>query len=471
MGLSEVLLRRGAGAVSIVGAALAAALLATSCAGREADGRPSVLLVTLDTTRLDRLGCYGSTRGATPNLDALAADGIRFDAAYSASGSTPQSHASILTGLYPYQHGLRVIYAPSGYRLPASVPTLATVLREKGWTTGAFLSAFTVSEFFGFDRGFDRWDNGLAKPAGSILVQPRPEGPWLWALAPNQRRSDATTDRALEWLEKTRGPFFAWIHYFDPHDAYVRPPDEIVRRFPPLGPGPLEARKALYDSEVYFMDLQLGRIFSALKAAGRYENTIVVVVADHGEGLGDHGWPGHQLLYQEQIHVPLLLRLPGGPRGRTVSAVVRTIDVFPTVLDWLGIALPARMKEHSLRRLIQGEPDPPRIAYAEQLNEFDLNADVLRGRPLDGQLYSVTDGTWKLILRRSHPDRSELFRIASDPAELDDRYGADREEAARLASILDGMKAYRDGPFGEGEGDREALERLRSLGYVGRPVP
>ena len=461
-------MRRGAGAVSIVGAAVAAALLACACTG--GGGRPNVLLVTLDTTRLDRLGCYGGKRGTTPNLDALAADGIRFDAAYSASGSTPQSHASILTGLYPFQHGLRVIFAPAGHRLPDSVPTLATVLAEKGWKTGAFLSAFTVSEFFGLDRGFERWDNGLAKPVGSILVQPRQDGPWLWALAPNQRRSDATTDRALEWLGKARGPFFAWVHFFDPHDTYIRPPDEILRRFPPEGLAPLDVKRAIYDAEVYFMDLQIGRIVSALKSAGQYENTIVVVVADHGEGLGDHGWPGHQLLYQEQIHVPLLVRLPGGPRGKTVAGVVRTIDIFPTVLDQLGVELPGRMKEHSLRRLIAGETEPPRIAYAEQLNEFDLNADVLRGRPLDGRLYCVTDGAWKLILRRNLPDRSELFLTADDPGELGNRYGDAREEATRLLAILDAMQPYRDQPFGEGEGDREALERLRSLGYVGRPA-
>ncbi len=467
----EGFLRRGARAVSVVGAALAAALLVCACGGRGAAGRPNVVLVTLDTTRLDRLGCYGYPRGTTPNLDALAADGVRFDAAYSASGSTPQSHASILTGLYPYQHGLRVIYAPAGYRLPDSVPTLASVLAEHGWRTGAFLSAFTVSEFFGLDRGFEHWDNGLERPVGSILVQPRRDGPWMWALAPNQRRSDATTDRALEWIGKAREPYFAWIHFFDPHDTYIRPPDDVLGMFPPRGPGLFDVKMAIYDAEVYFMDLQIGRIVAALKKAGQYENTIFVVVADHGEGLGDHGWPGHQILYQEQIHVPLLVRVPGGPRGRTVPSLVRTIDIFPTVVDYAGLTSPGRMMEHSLRRAILGQPEPPRIAYAEQLNEFDLNADVLRGRPLDGQLYAVTDGAWKLILRRNLPDRSELFRIADDPAEMRDRYGDARNEAARLLALLDAMKPYRDRPFGEGEGDREALERLRSLGYVGRPVP
>ena len=455
----------------MAGAVVAAVLAPSGCATRPAEARPNVLLVTLDTTRLDRLGCYGGRKELTPNLDALAADGVRFDAAYSASGSTPQSHASILTGLYPFQHGLRVIYAPSGYRLPEAVPTLATVLGERGWRTAAFLSAFTVSEFFGFQRGFDLWDNGLKAPVGSILVQPRKDGPWLWALAPNQRRSDDTADRVLDWLGNERGPFFAWVHFFDPHDAYLRPPEEVLRQFPPDGPGPLASMRALYDAEVHFVDIQLGRILDALKTAGRYEDTMIVVVADHGEGLGDHGWPGHQLLYQEQIHVPLVVRLPGEPRGKTVAAVVRTIDIFPTVLEGLGIDRPGRSSARSLRRLIRGEPDEPRIAYAEQLNEFDLNADVLRARPLDGRLYCVTDGVLKLIDRRSFRERSELFRLSDDPGELRNLLPDARSDASRLLGLLDAMHPYRDRPFGEGEGDREALERLRSLGYVGRPVP
>jgi len=172
----------------------------------------NVLLITLDTTRRDHLGCYGHEGELTPNLDALAGDGVRFDMAISTSASTPPSHASILTGLNNYQHGVRVIYAESGYRLPDEVPTLGSILRDLSWKTGAFLSSFTVSSFYGFDKGFDVFDEGLGVPVEES-IKSRPEGFWEWPLRQNQRRSDETTDRVITWLQQVEDPFFIWVHY------------------------------------------------------------------------------------------------------------------------------------------------------------------------------------------------------------------------------------------------------------------
>lgn len=406
---------------------------------------PNLLLVTIDTLRADRVGAYGYAKGTTPTLDRLAREGLLVEEAVVQVPQTRPSHVSIFTGLQPYEHGVRDNLSPP---LEARFPTLATLLKGRGYATGGFIGAYPVSRDSGLDRGFDRFDDPFGRGSGRARDDR------------SARPAREVVDPALAWLRGLgKRPFFAWVHLFDPHAPYT-PPSPYRERF----------KASPYDGEVAYADAQLARLLEWLGRSGEAARTLVVVTSDHGEGLGDHGWPGHQLLYQEQIHVPLLVRLPGGPRGKAVSGVVRTIDIFPTVLDSLGVAPPGRMREHSLRRLIAGEAEPPRIAYAEQLNEFDLNADVLRGRPLDGRLYCITDGAWKLILRRNLPDRSEMFRTADDPGELRNRYGDAREEATRLLAILDAMQPYRDQPFGDGEGDREALERLRSLGYVGRPA-
>ena len=185
----------------------------------------NVLLVTLDTTRADYLGCYDAAHAElTPNLDALAADAVRFEFAIAQASATPVSHASILTGLNPYEHGVRVISADAGYKLSPEIPTLTTVLKGHGWATGAFLSSFTVSEYYGFDYGFDTFDSGLQRDVSRPFVRDR-DGYARWPVGTGQRRSDATTDRALAWLAATKDrPFFLWVHYWDPHDWLVLPP-------------------------------------------------------------------------------------------------------------------------------------------------------------------------------------------------------------------------------------------------------
>ncbi|HMB67848.1 MAG TPA: sulfatase, partial [bacterium] len=449
----------------LAGLAIASLALAAGC-GSPPDPRPNVLLITLDTTRADRLGCYGHERDTSPNLDALAGDGIRCDLAIATAALTPVAHASILTGLLPQNHGVRVIYAASGYRLPDAVPTLTTVLGEAGWRTGAFLSAFPVSDFYGFDRGFDTFDSGLGHTSEDVLEETR-EGHWGFDIEANQRRSDDTTDAALEWIGGSRDPFFAWIHYWDPHDPLLVPPRDVADRYQPeIALSRPVQQRALYDAEIHWMDRQIGRVLDALRERGEYDDTIIVVVSDHGEGLGDHDHWYHRILYQEQIRVPLILRLPGAETGRVVKELVRTTDIFPTVLEALELDPSGQIDGWPLQDLLAGRDPGPRHGYADALILYDLNAqDLLEKRPQDDVLHCYMDARWKLIHRPLRPEESELYDLREDPRELRNVYAEEPERAGELLARLEATDPLVDGPFGEG-GDAEAIERLRALGYV-----
>ncbi len=430
----------------------------------------NVLLVTLDTFRADRMSCYGYSRNTTPNFDRLANESVRFDFAISQAGVTPVSHASILTGLNPYQHGLRVLYAPSGCTLPDTIPTLATVLGEFGLQTAAFLSSFTVSEFYGLDRGFQLFDAGLERSANSQLSETK-SGFWGWNIQSAQRRSDVTTTRAIAWLRSVKSPFFAWVHYWDPHDQMVVPPQYVLGQFQPDQPTREGRLEALYDAEVSYVDQQFGLLIDTLKSTGRYENTVIVVVADHGEGLSqglqDHGWWRHRLLYQEQLHVPLIVHLPGQKAGRVCDELVRTIDVFPTVLEALGIEAPQSVEGLSLAGLMSGKAELRRLAYADQLNLYDLTAKMIEQRPKDDLMYCMMDRTWKLIYRQLRPGESELYNLGDDPRETTNLFQSQPLKAKPFLEELRKRQCFVDKPFGTTDGDSEALDRLKSLGYVG----
>ena len=438
---------------------------------------PNIVLLTIDCLRIDHLGCYGYPFNTSANIDRLASESVKFSRAVSQSGATPISHASIFTGLNPYQHGVRVIYAASGYKLPESIPTLATVLANHGWQSAAFLSSFTVSEFYGLDQGFETFDSGMKGKLDSKM-KPDSNGKWSWSLQKNQRRSDETTDAAVSWLEKKRKSdrsFFLWVHYWDPHDQALTPPDETVERFieearQKIQETSISTRPDIYDAEVYYMDSQFGRLIQTLKETGQYDNSIIVVIADHGQGLEDgekrHGWYFHRLLYQEQIHLPLIIRLPDGDGGTVVNELVRSIDIFPTVLEVLGLEGPKFVEGRSLIGLINNKPEPSRVAYADAINLYDLNAGITLKRPKDGLLYCVTDGSWKLIYRPELADESELYNLAADPLEMNNLYTQQPEQVERLRKILDDFDGYVDKPFGEGA-DPAVVEKLKSLGYVG----
>lgn len=461
---------------ALLGAALGAL---AACGGRPAKP-PNVILVTLDTLRADYLSCYDARHVATPAFDALAEDGVRFAFAVSASAVTPVSHATILTGQYPYRHGLRVMHAESGFVLPAGAWYLPAALAEEGYSTAAVQGAFPVSAFFGFQRAFDEF-HGF----DGVLEAFKRESGTAWAMKDLQRRADATTDLAIEVVDRLAEPFFLWLHYFDPHDTMHVPPDDFVRAHG-LEPKELADRQgATYSMEVSFLDREFGRFVDHLRATGKYDDALLVVTADHGEGLEDgeriHGWSGHRMLYREQIDVPLLVRLP--PRfeigRRVVDALVRTADIAPTILDYLGLddldpAARETFDGVSLRPLIENAPDAPRSAYAEQLNGYDKNAHMLEKRPDAAFLYSVTDGGWKLVYRPNVPELSELYHVAVDRKERQNRYAEEPEQARRLLADLARRRPWVTAPFPPTdyptEGREEAGRALDALGYAASVV-
>jgi arylsulfatase A-like enzyme len=449
---------------------LSIVLCSASCSTEPTGPRYNVVLITLDTTRADRLSSYGHFRRTSPRLDALADDGTRFDMAISTSAVTPMSHASILTGLNPDRHGLRVFYGLAGSVLPASRTTLADLLAERGWTTAAFVSAYPASERFGLDSGFERFDTGVDPRVMTMDPSRRPPKDGFWldrreGLA--QRRADATTEDALDWLEGATRPFFLWTHYFDPHDPSLVPPPDVVRQFG-ADPRSPDSYREIYDPEIYFMDMQIGRLIDALKRSGEYERTVFVVVADHGQGLGDHGWFAHRLLYQEQIRVPMILRFPGGPTGQVIDDLARTIDIVPTVLELLELDVPDAVQGRSLLPLVRGTGDEPRLAYAEALNTLDYHAPRDLPPQQKDRLHCMTDGDWKLIYHHDSPEHSELYNLDDDPRETRNVADLHPAQAARLLSALEASGAMHveivkpEGPL-----DPEALEKLESLGYVG----
>ncbi|MEX1024504.1 MAG: sulfatase [Planctomycetota bacterium] len=451
--------------------AAALLLLAAACS-KETSDRWNVVVVTLDTTRADSLSCYGQRPGAnTPHMDALAADGVRFAQAHSVCSVTPVSHASILTGQYQYKHGLRVIAGTGGFSLPADVPHLGEMLKRHGWTTVAVHSAFPVSSYFGFDRSFDLFDSLETSLIGNAA------GLQGWDVDQFQRRSDETVDRAIGALERVGDdPFFLWLHLWDPHDMSKLPPDEYIEANRPdenwreKWPASKVWRRR-YDVEVQYMDEQLGRLVEHLKANGSYERTLFVITSDHGEGLGEHEWLSHRLVYQEQLEVPLILRWPGGPTGRVVEGIASSVDVVPTVLAAMGIPFDAETIDGvNLLDAVGAGRAPDRITYGDQVNGYDTNAVMVLRRPKDDFLYMVNDGRWKLTWRPSFPADGELFDLANDPDEAHNLFGQALEPQRRLVRDLAARDSWVTAPIAPLEGvqqSAEALRALEKLGYVG----
>lgn len=445
----------------VAGLCIVAGLALAAC-GKQPK-RPNVLLVTLDTTRADFLSCYGGPQGTTPNLDALAERGVRCDDAYVSASVTPVSHATIMTGRDNPEHGLRVLSGLSGYSLPPDVPTLATTLKEAGWNTAAIHSAFPVSGYFGFQRGFDRFESfdGVLKTSQA--------GTMSWDLQKLQRRSDETTGLVLDELARDERPFFLWIHYWDPHDPVKLPPAEhLPASLPRDARGLLLPTRELYAAEVSYVDRQFARVLANLEERGELEDTIIVVVADHGEGLGDHGWDFHRILYQEQVRTPLILAGPGVPRA-VLEQTVRSADIAPTIWDLVGVTSPEGGSGRSLRPMWEGKETAGRSAFMDQINGYDLNAKMVEARPQDAFLYAVVDTGWKLIWRPHMPDASELYDLRADPRETRNLYATERAQAVRLQKLLASRGGFVTAPFPPtGGGDADAVRAaLTGLGYAG----
>ncbi len=383
----------------------------------------AIVLITIDTLRADRLGVYGSTRNLTPALDRFAAGATRFTAAVTQVPLTLPAHATILTGHHPQRHGVRT---NDGFRLGASTPTLAEALRGRGYATGAFIGGYPLRGGTGLARGFDRYDDDFLRTSSRV-----------------ERRADEVVDAALAWIEQHRGgPFFAWVHLFDPHSPYTPPPAFAAAH-----------ADAPYDGEVAYTDSAVGRFFDRLEQMGTFSSAAIVVVADHGESLGDHGERTHgTFLYDATIRVPLLVRLPGAPSG-VVTAPVETADLAPTIAAIAGTAMEST-DGVSLVPIIDGAAgDPERPAYAESYYQ-----NVLLGW---SPLRAVRTARWKFI----EAPRSELYDLAADPSEV-------RNQIASRGALAEGMR--RSLPVLPEEAANpqpaastaDAAGRLRGLGYV-----
>jgi len=422
-------------------AVLALGLLGAGLAGCKGGGpfragaasEHNVLLITLDTTRADRLGSYGYAQAATPNLDRLAREGVRFARVYCPSPLTLPSHSSILTGVHPATHGVR----NNGHDLSPKWRTLAEILKARGFATAAFVSAFSVDSRFGIGRGFDVYDDTF-----------QPQAPLKGANA--ERRAEETFAKFSRWLDgNAQKRFFAWVHYYDPHLPYDPP-----------SPYREAASGRPYDGEIAYMDHYVGAVLEALEAKGVLDRTLIVVAGDHGEGLGDKVETGHGIfLYEETLRVPLIVRSPGPfPRPLVVEGAVRLVDVAPTVLETLGLEAEAAAMEG--RSLVPWVKDAARPGIDSLVETFYPRENFGWS-----ELVGIVSGPWKYI----QAPRPELYDLANDPGEKTDLAGSSPAKADELRKRLEDELLSLSAPAGATAGQAvgtDDRERLRSLGYV-----
>lgn len=434
-----------------------AALLLAGCRSGPAEP-PDVLLITLDTTRRDHLGFYGAARPTSPNFDELAREAVVYTEARSTSSWTLPSHASLFTGLWPHSHGagygsgegVRVAGRdPDAGGVPPVRPlgpepaTLAEMLDEQGYATGAVVAGPYMNRAFGVARGFASYhDSGVTS------------GPGLLA--------EEVTDQALSWLEANAGrPRFLFLNYFDPHVPYYPPPSfrsafldrAIAAR---VGPTQRNLRDAvaLYDAEILYMDQHLGRLFRHLRDTGAWERTLVIVTSDHGEMFGEQGLFGHgQGLWEPQLRIPFVVKPPGSTRHRTDETPVSLVDVVPIVLDAVGVEQPESVQGSLPRR--RGE-NPLLAELGHGWKEGRLDTRALYQPPYKIQWNRVTE--------------SKLFDLSIDPDEQDDLAARKPEVLARmqheLDSLIESLPAAPPPPEEDFEIDPVLREALERMGYV-----
>lgn len=399
----------------------------------------NILLITLDTTRADHLGCYGDKDAETPNLDAFARDGALFEHCITPSAYTLSSHASIMTGLYPPAHGVRI---NGEQALADSNTTLAERLASKGYRTGAFIGAFVLDGRWGLNQGFQEYDDRFHLAANQKLD-----------LAGVRRPGNQVADSAIKWLSQTSAkPFFAWVHLYDAHAPYA-PPEPYKSRFAAKG------EKALYDGGIAFADAQVGRLLQWLDNRGLKDNTIVIIVGDHGEGLGEHGEEEHgYYVYDYSVRVPLLIRIPGREAGEKIAAQVRTIDIAPTILDLVSGEKARGVEGLSLMPLLSGAETAVRYAYSES-----MAVNLQYGW---AALYGLRTNDYKFI----DAPRAEVYDLKKDPHEMRNVLEDNRRVARQLKDELQKVRdaSAREAPkTQEANLDHETLQKLASLGYVG----
>ena len=396
--------------------------------------QPDVFLITIDTLRADHVRCYGYDKVETPTLDKLAASGIRFSQAFTPSPITNTSHTSILTGLLPNMHGVTDFAVP----LSPEHETWAAFLKKKGYHTAAFIGAVILDSKTlapGLDQGFDFYDN-FPEHAPSKERWGRVE-----------RRGMDVVEHAEKWLTAhPAGPHFVWVHLYDPHDPY-EPPAPFAEKY----------KDHLYDGEIAYSDSVLGNFISYLSTHGWYENAIVMVVGDHGEGLGEHREDTHGIfLYDSTTHVPMIVKLPAqAEAGKVVDAQVRTTDLLPTALDLLRISAPATLNGESLKALFTGSASTSRTAYGETDYPLRFGWAPLR---------SVRENGLKFI----QAPKPELYDLHADPEELTNTYDARNPNVKKMESLLAALRE-KSPAKSEVDSSTQNSDKLKALGYTSAP--
>jgi arylsulfatase A-like enzyme/Flp pilus assembly protein TadD len=405
---------------------LAGMLLSAGCGGaNRSETSPNLILITLDTTRADRLGCYGYEPAITPTLDSLATRGVLFESAIASVPITLPSHSTILTGLSPLRTGVR----DNGmFSLAPHFETVAEHLLASGYQTGAFVSAFVLDAEYGTSQGFTTYDDKLLGERPALL----------------------TNRRALRWIETLdrNRPYFLWIHYYDPHLPWT--PPEPFRSMEELAP---------YDQEIAGLDAALGSFLRELHRRGFLDRTGILISGDHGEGLFDHGEPQHGVfLYDETIRVPMMLLLPDQRwAGRRVQELVATEDITPTLLSMAGAAVPDSLDGHDLIPILAGDVANPRsYVYSETyFPAYDFHFS---------QIFSLRSQRWKYI----HAPRPELYHVRRDPGETIDLLPTYPDTGIAYRERLDELRGRAGVDVESARAiSQEEIERLQSLGYLG----
>ena len=456
---------------------------------------PNVLHVSIDTLRADRVGCYGYAAAKTPTIDGLAQRGVLFEDTTAQANTTGPSHTTQLTGLYPAEHG--ALY--NGRPLRHAVPTLPDLLADAGYDTAGFVSGFTlVDSACGLAPRFHWYADALLswrwmpQQCERLAIAQRVlfrlaarRGEWVTR---SDRPAGETVDDTLAWLSarpRPDAPFYAFVHFYDPHAPYEPPGEDTAdynwyalgsaeREELVADPARVARMNELYDGEVAYTDAQVARLLEALEASGQLDDTLVILTSDHGEGFGAHDyWFDHgTYLYDEELRVPLILRLPGGAHaGVRVAGQTRLLDLTPTVLDLLELEAPSQLSGSSLMPLIEtGTSTDARPSFALAEMAGSVSGFDLRGRRL-----SLRSGGHKLVWTSPHwndtqrvAERYELFALDGDPDELDDLFGGPAA-AGTFEALREQLDAWRDATLEAGEGeelDPHVADHLRSLGYL-----
>ncbi len=435
---------------------------AEASATRVETPRANFILVTLDTTRADHLGCYGYARATTPNLDAFAAESLLFENCYAPIAHTTPSHASLFTGVFPYEHGVLACSFRADERVQeqrafvstARLKSYPQILADHGFATGGFVTAATTKKVTGLAAGFAAW----GEPSGEV------------------RAGAEALSEALAWLETAPEPFCLWLHLFDAHAPPREKNAKHVQKFPADaalrahlaerkidgGLANLEREFALYDAGVRLMDDHFRDLRAALVARGAWDDSVIVVTGDHGEGLYQHGERTHGTVWKEQLHVPLMVRVPGHAPQR-VATVLSTIDILPTAVTLAGATLP------SDELLLQAH------GHAALAEDFEERPVFSMSPPKRGE-FSLSTARWRLIRRKG--GESELYDLEADPFELHDVAAAQPDITDRLATLLRQSIAeqkrrhswYHDGKAVTDDLSEEERERLRreleAIGYT-----